>query len=84
MVKEADHTIAQMAQAVSDVSLEMNKVSSSSQEQSQGIGEINHAITDLEGTTQQNAALVEEAAAASQSLDEQVQRLEHLVARFSL
>jgi methyl-accepting chemotaxis protein len=84
LVKEADHTIADMAQAVADVSHVMNQVSTASQEQSQGINEINHAISDLEGTTQQNAALVEEAAAASQSLDEQVQRLEHLVARFSL
>jgi methyl-accepting chemotaxis protein len=84
LVKEADHTIADLAQAVADVSQVMNRVSTASQEQSQGIDEINHAISDLEGTTQQNAALVEEAAAASQSLDEQVQRLEHLVARFSL
>jgi methyl-accepting chemotaxis protein len=59
-------------------------VSSASLEQSRGIGEINQAIAQLESTTQQNAALVEEASAASQSLDEQVQRLEHLVARFSL
>jgi methyl-accepting chemotaxis protein len=84
LVQQADQTIAEMAQAVSDVSTVMNQVSSSSLEQSQGINEINRAISDLEGTTQQNAALVEEAAAASQSLDEQVQRLEHLVARFSL
>ncbi len=84
LVKEADQTIAEMAQAVSDVSNVMNAVSSSSLEQSQGIAEINGAISQLEGTTQQNAALVEEAAAASQSLDEQVQRLEHLVGRFTL
>jgi methyl-accepting chemotaxis protein len=84
LVKQADHTIAEMAQAVSDVSMVMNQVSSSSLEQSRGIGEINQALSQMEGTTQQNAALVEEAAAASQALDEQVQRLEHLVARFSL
>jgi methyl-accepting chemotaxis protein len=84
LVKQADQTIAEMAQAVADVSTVMNQVSSSSLEQSRGISEINQAIAHLEGTTQQNAALVEEAAAASQSLDEQVQRLEHLVARFSL
>ena len=84
LVKQAGHTIAQMGQAVTDVSAVMHTVSSASLEQSRGIGEINQAIAQLESTTQQNAALVEEAAAASQSLDEQVQRLEHLVARFSL
>ena len=84
LVREADQTIADMAQAVSDVSNVMNAVSSSSREQSQGIAEINGAISQLEGTTQQNAALVEEATAAAMSLDEQVQRLEHLVGRFTL
>jgi methyl-accepting chemotaxis protein-3 (ribose and galactose sensor receptor) len=62
----------------------MNKVSSSSQEQSQGIGAINGAISELEGTTQQNATLVQQGAAAAHSLDEQAQRLQHLVARFTL
>ncbi|WP_158558847.1 methyl-accepting chemotaxis protein [Rhodoferax lacus] len=84
LVKEADQTIADMAGAVSDVSQVMNKVSSSSQEQSQGIGEINGAISELEGTTQQNATLVQQGAAAAHSLDEQAQRLQHLVARFTL
>jgi methyl-accepting chemotaxis protein len=84
LVRQADQTIADMAGAVSDVSSVMNHVSTSSQEQSQGIGEINGAISQLEGMTQQNAAMVQEATAAAHSLDEQVQRLEHLVARFTL
>lgn len=84
LVKQADQTIADMAQAVTDVSSVMNKVSSSSLEQSQGIGQIDIAISQLEGTTQQNASLVHDAAGAAHSLDEQVQRLEHLMARFTL
>ena len=84
LVRAADQTIADMAGAVADVSNVMNQVSSSSMEQSEGIGEINQAIAQLEGTTQQNAALVHEAGAAAHSLDEQVQVLEHLVARFTL
>jgi methyl-accepting chemotaxis protein len=84
LVKEADQTIAEMAGAVADVSQVMNKVSSSSLEQSQGIGEINSAISHLEDSTQQNATLVHQGASAAQSLDQQVQRLEHLVARFNL
>jgi methyl-accepting chemotaxis protein len=83
-VKDADLTISQMAQAVSDVSEVMNRVSSASVEQSQGIGEINGAIAQLEDSTQQNAALVEQASAAAQSLDDQVQQLERLVSKFAL
>jgi methyl-accepting chemotaxis protein len=84
LVSAADQTIADMAGAVVDVSNVMNQVSNASLEQIQGIGEINMAIAQLEGTTQQNAALVEEAGASARSLDQQVQRLEHLVARFGL
>lgn len=84
LVNDADETIAELAQAVVDVSSVMNKVSSSSIEQSQGIGEMTAAISELENTTQQNASLVQQAASASLSLDEQVQRLEHLVGRFKL
>ena len=84
LVRAADQTIADMAGAVVDVSNVMNQVSSSSRQQSQGINEINSAIAQLEDTTQQNAALVEQAGASAQSLDQQVQRLEHLVARFTL
>jgi methyl-accepting chemotaxis protein len=84
LVKDADETIAELAQVVVDVSSVMNQVSSSSQEQSQGISAINAAIAELEDTTQQNAALVQQAALAAHSLDDQVQRLEHLVGRFTL
>ena len=84
LVKDADETIAELAQVVVDVSSVMGQVSSSSQEQSQGISAINTAIAELEDTTQQNAALVQQAATAALSLDEQVQRLEHLVGRFTL
>ena len=84
LVRAADQTISQMAGAVSDVSKVMDQVSSSSLEQSHGIGEVNHAIAQLESSTQQNAALVQEATAAAHSLDEQVQRLEQLVMGFHL
>lgn len=84
LVQEADQTIGEMAGAVAEVSAVMDKLSSASLEQSHGIGEINTAIAQLEGSTQQNASMVDQAAAAAQSLDDQVQRLERLVARFSL
>jgi len=84
LVLRADQTIADMAQAVQQVSQVMGEVSGASLEQRSGIGEINNAISLLDASTQQNAALVEEAAAAAQSLDEQAQALDRLVRRFDL
>jgi methyl-accepting chemotaxis protein len=80
----AGKTIAELAHAVEQVSTVMDEISGASTEQSTGIHEINRAIVDLDQTTQQNAALVEQAAAAAQSLDEQAQALDQLVGRFDL
>jgi hypothetical protein len=54
-------------------------ISAAGQEQSQGIEEVNNAITQMDETTQQNAALVEQAAAAAQSMQEQAARLSEAV-----
>jgi methyl-accepting chemotaxis protein len=62
----------------------MAEISQASVEQSAGISEINQAVALLDDSTQQNAALVEEAAAAAQSLDDQAQSLDSLVGRFRL
>ncbi|OYU46592.1 MAG: methyl-accepting chemotaxis protein [Burkholderiales bacterium PBB4] len=80
----AGQTIAQMAQTVQQVSVVMEEISGASLEQSAGIEEINKAIAQLDENTQQNAALVEEGAAAAQSLDEQAQSLDALVGRFEI
>ncbi|MBW8759988.1 MAG: chemotaxis protein, partial [Burkholderiales bacterium] len=53
-------------------------------EQSQGIAQVNGTVTELDQMTQQNAALVEESAAAAQSLKEQAVRLAGLVSSFKL
>ena len=84
LVQDADKTISDMARTVQDVHLELNHVSEASLDQSQRIGEFKDALSQLDSSTQQNAALVEQAAAAAQSLDDQVQRLERLVAGFVL
>jgi hypothetical protein len=60
------------------------EISSASQEQSTGIEEVNRAITQMDEVTQQNAALVEEAAAAAQSLQDQAQALAGVVSVFKL
>ena len=60
------------------------EVSHGAREQSQGIAQVNQAVTLLDQTTQQNAALVEESSAAAASLSDQAQRLQMAVGRFRL
>ncbi|OYQ42634.1 methyl-accepting chemotaxis protein [Rhodoferax sp. TH121] len=84
LAHQAGQTIAEMSQSVQQVSTVMEEISGASLQQSAGIEEINRAVAQLDDSTQQNAALVEEAAAAAQSLDEQAQSLDQLVGRFDL
>jgi len=60
----------------------MGEISSATEEQSSGIGQVNLAIAQMDQATQQNAALVEQAAAAAGSLEEQARRLKDAVAFF--
>jgi hypothetical protein len=62
----------------------MAEITSASQEQSAGIEEVNLAITHIDEMTQQNAALVEQAAAAAESMQEQAHALSQAVAVFRL
>jgi methyl-accepting chemotaxis protein len=62
----------------------MAEISAASQEQTTGIEQVNQAITQMDQVTQQNAALVEEAAAAAASLREQSQGLSVAVSTFKL
>jgi methyl-accepting chemotaxis protein len=62
----------------------IGEISSSAQEQTSGIAQINQAIVQLDNVTQQNAALVEEAAAAADSLNQQAGRMVEVVSIFKL
>jgi methyl-accepting chemotaxis protein len=62
----------------------MGEISAASTEQTQGIEQVNSAISQMDEVTQQNAALVEEAAAAAESLQEQATNLAQAVAVFRL
>jgi methyl-accepting chemotaxis protein len=84
LARSAGQTIAGMAATVEQVSTVMAEFTGASMEQREGIEGINRAIAQIDETTQQNAVLVEEAAAAAQSLDEQAQALDQLVGRFDL
>jgi uncharacterized phage infection (PIP) family protein YhgE len=62
----------------------MSEIAAASQEQSAGIEQVNQAISQMDDVTQQNAALVEEAAAAAESLQEQAGKLAEAVSVFKL
>jgi hypothetical protein len=62
----------------------VGEITAASQEQRSGIEEVSRAVTQLDDATQQNAALVEQAAAAAQSLEEQAVSLTQVVAQFRL
>jgi methyl-accepting chemotaxis protein len=75
LVSHAGSTIGEVVNSVKSVADIMSEITIASSEQSSGISEINLAITQMEAVTQQNAALVQEASAASQALQEQAERL---------
>ena len=84
LVDQAGQTMEQIVTSVKHVADIMGEITSASLEQSAGIGEINQAITQMDEMTQQNAALVEQAAAAAESMQEQAAILAQAVAAFKL
>ena len=84
LVAQAGHIIQDMVQSVKDVSAIVGEIAVATGEQSGRIGSISHAVTQLDDTLQQNAAMVEESAAASENLKEQARNLTHIVSTFRL
>lgn len=84
LATEAASTIDDVVNAVQRVTTVMDEISRASHEQSSGIAQVNQAVTQMDQVTQQNAALVEEAAAAAQALQEQAERMEQTVSVFRL
>ncbi|MFM0365517.1 methyl-accepting chemotaxis protein [Paraburkholderia sediminicola] len=74
-VERAGTTMVSVVGAVRRVTDIIGEISSASDEQSRGIGQVNIAIAQMDSTTQQNAAMVEQAAAAAQSMEEQASKL---------
>ncbi len=81
-IKVSGSALAELVTLVGDVSGLINTISHSSVEQAQGIAHVEVAIGQLDSMTQQNAALVEEAAAAAASLKQQTQRMTGTLAEF--
>ncbi len=84
LVGQAGATIDEVVSSVRHVTDIIAEISAASQEQSSGIEAVNLAIIEMDGMTQQNAALVEEAAAAAQSLQDQAGELAKVVSIFKL
>ena len=84
LVGQAGETMDEVVASVKRVTDIMSDIASASAEQSAGIEQVNLSIIEMDGMTQQNAALVEQAAAAFQSLQDQAAELQRVVSIFKL
>jgi methyl-accepting chemotaxis protein len=81
---EVGATMSEVKQAIKRVSDIVGEIAAASAEQSRGIEQVHQAVSQMDQMTQQNAALGEQAAASSQSLDDQARKLKDAVAVFTL
>ncbi len=82
LVDAAGRTMSDVVDSIRRVADIMGEITAASQEQGAGIEQVNHAIAQMDQVTQQNAALVEEAAAAAASMQDQAEHLRGAVAVF--
>ena len=84
LVANAGNTMTEIVSSVQRVSDIIGEITAAASEQSDGIGQINSAVSQLDQMTQQNAALVEQSAAAAESLKDQAVRLSDVMSIFRL
>jgi len=84
LVHKAGATMGEIVASVQRVTDIMAEISAASQEQSAGIEQVNQTVVQMDETTQQNAALVEEATASARALEEQAGELREAVSRFQV
>ncbi|KNZ34396.1 MAG: membrane protein [Methylibium sp. NZG] len=84
LVADAGQTMSEIVGSIQRVSDIVGEITAAAGEQSDGIGQVNTAVNQLDQMTQQNAALVEESAAAAESLKDQASRLTQVVAVFRI
>ncbi|MBY0556092.1 MAG: hypothetical protein K2P77_02675, partial [Burkholderiaceae bacterium] len=84
LVNQAGSTMDEIVSSVRRVSDIISEISAAGHEQETGIEQINQAVAEMDNVTQQNAALVEQAAAASQAMQEQAAKLAQMVAVFRI
>jgi len=84
LVDESGTSLEEIAMSVKKASVMVTEIAAASKEQSEGIDQVNKALLQMDEMTQQNASLVEEAAAASEAMGAQAQELSDLVSYFNL
>ena len=84
LVGDAGRTMGEIVASVKNVSQMISDITVAATEQSDGIGQVNTSVTQLDQMTQQNAALVEQSTAAAESLKDQAARLAQVVGGFQL
>jgi aerotaxis receptor len=84
LTNNAGQTMSEVIESVARVSRVMGEISNSTREQSDGIGQVNQAVIKIDDITQQNAALVEQAAAAAGNLAQQTRCVSQAMAVFKL
>jgi methyl-accepting chemotaxis protein len=84
LVGEAGDALQRIVAHVNEISGLVGEIASSAREEAQGLAEVNTAVNQMDQVTQQNAAMVEEATAASRMLNDETKELSRLVGRFSI
>jgi methyl-accepting chemotaxis protein len=84
LVSESGQSLSDIVSAVKKASDIVAEIAAACQEQARGIDQVNKAITSLDQVTQQNAALVEEAASAAESLSEEAQNLDVMMSNYQI
>ena len=84
LVTRTGGSLNEIAESAKDTAHIISEIAAASQEQNQGISQINNAITEMDSTTQENASLVEETASASEEMANQAQELLEMVRRFKI
>jgi methyl-accepting chemotaxis protein len=84
LVTNAGKTMEEIVNSIRGVMVIMSEIASASLQQTTGIEQVNLAINQMDDVTQQNAALVEQAAAAAESLEEQTKNLNDTVGQFKV
>ena len=84
LVQEAGESMTDIVSSVQRVTDIIGEITAAASEQSDGIGQVNQSVVELDQMTQQNAALVEQSAAAAESLRDQAEQLAQAVGRFKI
>jgi len=84
LVGETGHALKRIQQGVTDIDEAFRKIAVGAQAQSAGLAEINATFTEMDQVTQQNAAMVEQSTASTQTLAQETEALNQSVARFKI